>query len=112
MAVKNVVLARGHEGYRLRSRLCRSTYHRWGLGVLGKKIVPGFENSRMYQQDLPRDIACLVKIGVRSLAHINHRHMLDRSERGRPGQGNGAHPECGENRTAAPARGAGLMGRR
>src|SRR5271170_3433743 len=47
----------------------------------------------MDEYNFPRDIASLFEFVGTAIAHIDNRHMLHRSKRGRPRDGNTTHAE-------------------
>src|SRR5216684_6176776 len=93
MPVEDVMLAGGDERYGLGLSLHSGGDHRRRFCVLGEEIVPSFEHDGMDEHDLAGNITGLCEVGGTATARVDHRHMLYRSQRGRPRDGNAADAE-------------------
>src|SRR5438045_6087590 len=110
VAIQDVMLAGGHESDGFRLCFNRTVYHGRRICVFGKQISPGLQDRGVYEKNLARNITCLLEIGVASLAHIDYRDVLHRSQCWRPGHRNRAHMERGEHGCSAHSGGTEFIG--
>ena len=93
VAIQNVVIAGGDEGDGSGFAFYGGVDHGRSFGVFGEEIVPGLEDDGVDEDDLAGNVPGLGEIGGSAVAGVDHRHVLDGGECGRPGDGDATDAE-------------------
>src|SRR5260370_42514042 len=76
VTVKNVMVASGDEGYRLRLPFRGRVDGRRSLGVFGKQIIPRLEYDAVYQNELHGNVPRFLQVCLSSFSHVQDRNWL------------------------------------